>query len=118
MPGTTATAELSNLVDSLSDNLLLNLNLISKHDSEFTELFNKMEKCEHLKEFIEEQKTIMRRHLDKHKYYRGIADREKAVESFVSDYAWLMREMYCDKVCPNSKDCAAYQNYLNKVKEH
>ena len=111
-----ATAEISDIFELCNDNNLLDFNLSSHYDPELIDLFNKMESCNHLKEFIEEQKKIIGRHLDKHKWYQHIDNKEKALQDFVDKYAWIIREMYCDAACPEKSKCAAYQNYLTKIK--
>ncbi len=75
-----------------------------------------MEKCSHLEDFLNEQRIIIYRHIDKHKYYNGIANREDAMNDFIKKYAWVMREMYCDKICPEKDNCEVYQSYLTKTK--
>jgi len=45
------------------------------------------------------QYEIIRRHLDEHKYLRKIQSRDEAVESFINDYGWLVRELYCTQIC-------------------
>ena len=51
------------------------------------------------------QLEVIARHLDEHKYLRNIAGREEAVESFIKDYGWLIREMYCTKICDIREGC-------------
>lgn len=72
-----------------------------------------MEECKHLESLLIEQEHIIRRHIDQHKWYKMIADKNRAVEDFIEKYAWVMREMYCD-LCPDSKECKPYNNYLKK----
>jgi len=115
MVGATATAEISDISQFLNDDNLLSLNLSGKYDLDILNLFFKMEHCTHLKEYLEEQKKIMARHLDKHKYYQHIADPTSALQDFIDKYAWVMREMYCDKICAENKSCMAYQSYLKKI---
>ena len=61
--------------------------------------------CKHLKAFMKAQLEVIARHLDEHKYLRNIAGREEAVESFIKDYGWLIREMYCTKICEKRDGC-------------
>ena len=61
--------------------------------------------CQHLKDFMKTQLEVIARHLDEHKYLRNIQGREEAVESFIQDYGWLMREMYCTKICKLNGEC-------------
>ena len=61
--------------------------------------------CQHLSEFMKTQVEIMKKHLDEHKYLRHIEDKEEAMASFITDYGWLMREMYCTKICNKKSEC-------------
>lgn len=36
--------------------------------------------CPHFREFMKEQIELMKRHVDRHKFYRGIPDRTQAEE--------------------------------------
>lgn len=56
--------------------------------------------------FMKTQLEIVRKHIDEHKYLRKIEDKNEAVQSFVSDYGWLMREMYCTKICELRHACS------------
>ena len=70
-----------------------------------------MESCQHLDDLLKEQVKIIARHIDKHKWYKGITSQDKAVEDFIDKYAWIMREAYCD-LCPTNQACKPYQDYL------
>ena len=61
--------------------------------------------CKHLSKFIKAELEVVKKHLDEHKYLRKIEDKEIAVESFITDYGWLIREMYCSKICENREEC-------------
>lgn len=51
------------------------------------------------------QLEVIGRHLDEHKYLRQIADKNEALDSFIRDYGWLIREMYCTKICERREGC-------------
>lgn len=61
--------------------------------------------CQCLTDFLRAQKEIIERHLDEHKYLRHIEDKNEAVSSFVKDFGWIMREMYCTKICSKRDTC-------------
>ena len=61
--------------------------------------------CQHLSEFMRTQMDIVKKHLDEHKYLRKISDRNIALESFISDYGWLVREFYCTRICEEKCSC-------------
>jgi len=51
------------------------------------------------------QLEVVKRHLDEHKYLRQIEDKNEALDSFIKDYGWLIREMYCTTACPHRVGC-------------
>ena len=73
-----------------------------------------VENCECLSEFIKAQMDVIIKHLDEHKYLRSISDREKAISSFVNDYGWLFRELYCTKICPKRAACKIAEKLRNR----
>ena len=64
-----------------------------------------MVKCEHLKELLDVEIAIIRKHLDNHKWCQHISDENTAVQDFVDKYGWLMREFYCNFVCQTRENC-------------
>lgn len=71
--------------------------------------------CTRLKELMLEEGDLMKRHLDEYMESRNINDIAEAKMKFVKDYAWLMKEIYCD-LCPDNKTCDAYREFLEKQK--
>ena len=61
--------------------------------------------CQRLSEFMKAQLEVVRKHLDEHKYLRRIEDSNEALDSFIKDYGWLIREMYCAKICSIRDGC-------------
>ena len=61
--------------------------------------------CQRLKAFMTTQMDVVRKHLDEHKYLRKIDDQNQALESFISDYGWLIRELYCTRICEVRDSC-------------
>ena len=61
--------------------------------------------CKQLFKFIKTQCEIVKKHIDEHKYLRKIDDKNEALESFIFDYGWLIREIYCTTVCENRENC-------------
>jgi hypothetical protein len=64
-----------------------------------------MNKCQHLAEFMKTQVEIVHKHLDEHKYLRKMTDKDEALASFISDYGWLIRELYCTRICKLHDGC-------------
>jgi hypothetical protein len=65
--------------------------------------------CQCLADFMKAQRDIIARHLEEHKYLRHIDDKEKAVGTFIEDYGWLIREMYCVNICNSRTTCEIAQ---------
>jgi hypothetical protein len=51
------------------------------------------------------QMDVVSKHLDEHKYLRNMNDKEEALGSFIKDYGWLIREMYCVSICGKRNEC-------------
>ena len=61
--------------------------------------------CQCLVDFLKAQRDIISRHLDEHKWLRHIEDKNEAASSFINDYGWLMRELYCTRICEKREGC-------------
>ena len=74
--------------------------------------------CTHMRDFMFSQYKIVGRHIDKHKYYQGIAKKDEAIQDFIDKYGWLMREMYCANACPDYEHCKVGHDFIyNEVKK-
>lgn len=62
-------------------------------------------KCKELSKFMKTQCDVVKKHIDEHKYLRKIEDKNEALDSFIADYGWLIRELYCTRICENSENC-------------
>lgn len=65
---------------------------------------HKVDCCVHVAEFMKFQTEIIEEHIDAYKYFKGIANKNEAICSFVKEYGWLIREMWCKKACNESCD--------------
>ena len=61
--------------------------------------------CICLSDFMKTQIDVVKKHLDEHKYLRHIEDRNEALNSFIHDYGWLIRELYCTRICEKRFEC-------------
>ena len=61
--------------------------------------------CTHSKELIKAELEIINRHLAQHKWFQHIENDDEAIMDFVEKYGWLMREFYCEYVCPDRDKC-------------
>lgn len=74
------------------------------------EFFMESPSCNHLSDFVRTETDIIRKHLDEHSYLRNIGEKNTALASFINDYGWLMRELYCTKICEEARTCAIARN--------
>lgn len=63
------------------------------------------EKCNKLRELLECQTDIIKRHLDRHKWFNEISGENEGVADFITKYGWLMRELYCGYSCQSRDNC-------------
>jgi hypothetical protein len=61
--------------------------------------------CRRLKAFMTTQMDVVKKHLDEHKYLRHLTDKDEALASFITDYGWLIRELYCTRICEVRDTC-------------
>jgi hypothetical protein len=55
--------------------------------------------CSQIRELLKVELSIIQKHLDEHKWFQHIEDKNMAVNDFIEKYAWLMKEMYCNFSC-------------------
>lgn len=65
----------------------------------------KDKQCKQLSRFVKTQLEIVKKHLDEHRFLRHIEDKNEALKSFIEDYGWLIREIYCAEVCEDREEC-------------
>lgn len=70
------------------------------------------DRCTHLQELLKVQKNIIERHIDEHKWFLHIPDRQEAIADFIEKFGWIMRELYCGYICPVRHECDIAQQYL------
>lgn len=51
------------------------------------------------------QMDIVKKHIDEHTYLRKLTSKEEALSSFIGDYGWLIRELYCTRICEKCEEC-------------
>jgi hypothetical protein len=73
-----------------------------------------LKECKHLSEILEAQKDIIERHIEQHKWFQKIGNREAAICDFVEKYGFIMREFYCSRICVSRFDCELAQKYNPK----
>ncbi len=61
--------------------------------------------CQCLSDFMKAQMDVVSKHLDEHKYLRNMGDKQEALQSFIAEYGWLIRELYCTRICEFRHEC-------------
>ncbi|MBN2418598.1 MAG: hypothetical protein JXL81_04385 [Deltaproteobacteria bacterium] len=70
--------------------------------------------CSRLKEILEAQIDIIERHVDDHKWFMQIGDRNEAIRDFIEKYGFIMREFYCSRICEERFACKIASRYNPK----
>ncbi|HDQ23132.1 MAG TPA: hypothetical protein ENN28_04175 [Candidatus Uhrbacteria bacterium] len=70
------------------------------------------DRCTHLRELLKVQKNIIERHIDDHKWFLHIPDRQEAIADFIEKFGWIMRELYCGYICSVRLECEIAKQYL------
>ena len=68
--------------------------------------------CDKLKDLLHVEGQIIQRHIDRHKWFQHIADKNLAVIDFIEKYGWLMREIYCENLCEHKGDCEIFNTVV------
>lgn len=64
-----------------------------------------IQQCVHLRELLDAEISVIRKHLSRHKWFRHIPDDDEGLRDFIARYGWIMREMYCGFACPDRDKC-------------
>jgi hypothetical protein len=73
-----------------------------------------VKECTHLREILDAQRDIIDRHIDQHKWFNQIENREQAIYDFIEKYGFIMREFYCSRICGDRFHCQLAQVYSPK----
>lgn len=68
--------------------------------------------CRNLSALSAIQRDIIEKHIEKHKWYNGIENKEEAIQDFIDKFAWIIREMYCGYICGQRFRCKDAQKYI------
>ena len=74
------------------------------------------ERCEHLREFLDLEVDVIKRHLNDHKWFHHIIDENDGVKDFIKSYGWLIREMYCSAICEARDTCSLKETMFKDEK--
>lgn len=70
-----------------------------------------VKECTRIKDILDAQRDIIERHVDQHKWFQHIQDREEAIRDFIEKYGFIMREFYCSRICQERFNCELAQRY-------
>jgi len=67
--------------------------------------------CTRIQEILDAQRDIIERHIDQHKWFNQIVNREEAACDFIEKYGFIMREFYCSRICGERFECELAREY-------
>ena len=67
--------------------------------------------CNHIKELNQVQAEIIEKHVEKHKFYRKIVDRDQAILDFIKSFGWAFRESFC-RGCRDRHECVPFKTMV------
>ncbi|MEW6669916.1 MAG: hypothetical protein AB1512_32300 [Thermodesulfobacteriota bacterium] len=73
--------------------------------------YSMVRQCIHIEEILDAQRDIIERHVDQHKWFNQIVNREEAIRDFIEKYGFIMREFYCSRICADRFDCVLAHRY-------
>lgn len=89
------------------DALLRHLPDIIK-ENEFADLKDfaqsQQKSCHRIKELLNVEVPVIKKHLEAHKWFRHIPDESKGMIDFIEQYGWIMKDIFCS-VCPDKNTC-------------
>lgn len=62
--------------------------------------------CDHADGLRSLTKQVIKKHLDRHKWFRHIKDKKAAIKDFMKSYEFIIDDMYCENACPYRKSCS------------
>jgi hypothetical protein len=68
--------------------------------------------CDRVKDLLQVESRVIKRHIDRHKWFQHIRDKNEAVKDFIEKYGWLMREVYCENMCSKKDTCKVYKKVM------
>lgn len=71
--------------------------------------------CQKLKDLMKVEREIISRHIDDHKWFNQIVDKNEGVADFIQKYAWIIREMFCTYMCENKDGCTLWKENETKI---
>jgi len=75
-----------------------------------------MKTCIHLNDLVKTERELIERHIDEHKWFHHIPNKEDGIRDFIQEYAWLMKEMFCEYVC--KRDCIHKEYKRNEEEQY
>lgn len=72
------------------------------------------DECKRIEEILAAQIELIERHVDNHKWFMQIHDRNEAIRDFIEKYGFIMREFYCSRICEERFSCSLAKKYNPK----
>jgi len=61
--------------------------------------------CPEFNELLTAELPIIKKHLERHKWFKHIPDDNLAAVDFIKRYGWIMKELYCTSGCKKKDTC-------------
>jgi len=71
--------------------------------------------CSQIRELLIVELAVIQNHLDDHKWFHHIENKNDAVIDFIEKYAWIMKEIYCNFTC--KKECCNLRQTKYKLSD-
>ena len=72
------------------------------------------QECKRIADILSAQIDIIERHIDQHKWFNKIENKEEAIADFIEKYGFIMREYYCSRICEDRFKCEIAIRYNPK----
>lgn len=73
-----------------------------------------IDECQNIRDILDAQLEIIERHVEQHKWFQHIENTEDAIRDFIEKYGFIMRELYCSRICEKRFECEYAQQYNPK----
>jgi hypothetical protein len=74
-----------------------------------------VESCVKVVDLLKVEKNIIEKNLDRHKWFKHIADSNMAMIDFIKTFGGVLKEMYCEACCPFCDQCEVYKKMIEDL---
>lgn len=74
-------------------------------------------KCTQVKKLLDLQIKMIEEHIDKHKWFNHMSDKNEAVIDFIDKYGWVMKQLFCEYICEHKNECNLLKKELEESED-